>query len=90
MTGYEKYIRFCEQNTTLGECEFFDKLAEELQVSRKTALDIWYAHQRSWFEPEMVDELIRLDKAEGEFKPILGTREFVWKDGKFHPLPENV
>lgn len=88
MTNYDKFISFLRKHKDDSWNAFFDNLAKEFDVSQSTAYSIWYAEQRSWFRPEMIDELIRLDKApKEEFRPSLASGEFQWKNGKF--LPED-
>lgn len=58
---------------------FIRGLAQYLGCSENTAMDIWYARQRSWFKKEMVQALIDLEKAPpGTFRPRLTTGEFAW------------
>ncbi len=92
MTKYEQYNQYCIEHKNDDTAPFFKGLQELLNCSYGTAMNIWYAEQRSWFEQEMVDELIRLDGHEinnGEFYPNLFSGEFDWdyKNKKF--IPEN-
>lgn len=90
MTNYEKYNQFCQDNRMADETDFFQRLCELFGVSHSTAMDIWYAPQRSWFRPAMIDELIRLDKVgTEEFHPNLYSREFDWDSVNNRFLPEN-
>ncbi len=88
MNNYQKYLKFCKNHKRNQVDDFFDALAKEFNVTEGTTYQIWYAEQRSWFKPEMIDELIRLDNPEVPgFRPNLGSGEFDWEDGKF--VPEN-
>lgn len=60
--------------------EFCKGLAKYLGCSTDCALDIWYARQRSWFRPEMIQALIDLDSSTDPmvFRPCLPSGEFVW------------
>jgi hypothetical protein len=82
MTTEEKYYDYLDLSRDKDEKEFFEGLASLFDVSHSTAMDIWYSVQRSWFRTGMIDELIRLDKTT-EWKPVLTSGEFVWKDGRF-------
>ncbi len=88
-TKYEKMVDFYEKST-LDDNAFFEGLAKELDISFDAAIDIWYAEQRSWFKPEMVDELCRLDKVKGEFRPALYSGEFGWDEESKRFTPRNV
>jgi len=77
MKNYDKYLEFCQSNKNVEESEFFSKLAQMFDISIGTAYKIWYAEQRSWFKPEMVDAIIALDKAPlKEFRPLFCSGEF--------------
>lgn len=78
-TAYQIYLDYCSRNANAGHTAFFTGLQELFQVSDRVTLDIWYAPQRSWFVPEMIEELIRLDHA-GEPLPNLTSGEFKWDE----------
>ncbi len=79
MTAYEKYNQFWETNAQLNIEEFLDRLAKLFDVSIETAYNIWYADQRGWFEPKMMEEIIRLDKpGKDDFVPSLTTGGWNW------------
>lgn len=78
-TPYEKYDQFCRDNAQLNIEDFFNRLTRLFNVSIGTAYNIWYADQRSWFEPEMMEEIIRLDKpGKDDFVPSLTTGGWDW------------
>lgn len=83
MTNYEKYLQYCKDNAKAEEGDFFNGICKLFDVTVGTAYNLWYAPQRSWFVPQMFDELIRLDKNPDEFRPCLATGEWTWQDGKF-------
>lgn len=87
MTNYQKFHKFNAENGHLERVEYFAKLSELFDCQIHTVIDIWYAEQRSWFKPEMIDELLRLDKVPpgSEFRPNLCSGEFEWRDGRFVP-----
>lgn len=92
MTAYEKYDQFCRESSRLpshlNEDRFFNELAKLFNVSIGTAYNIWYADQRSWFEPEMMEEIVRLDKpGKDDFVPNLMSGEWDWdrQEKKFVP-----
>lgn len=87
MTKYKQYLEFCTNNSKANTETFFTGLQRLFNISEASAMDIWYAAQRSWFKPEMVDELIRLDKA-GEWRPNLQSGEFIWNSETNRFLPE--
>jgi hypothetical protein len=91
MTNYEKLKMYLNSDDSPREfMAFIDLLANLLNISDNTALSIWYAEQRSWFKPGMVDELIRLDDPNAVgFRPNLGSGEFTWNDNKKCFEPEN-
>lgn len=88
MTVYERYKSLCQELSNLDITDFFNHMAYELEVTNDTIGNIHYAVGRSWFKPEMVDELIRLNdpKAEG-YRPNLYSGNFDWNeiDGRFVP-----
>jgi hypothetical protein len=89
MTNYQKLENYYKENFNLNEdnneYKFFLGLSKLFGVSIQTAMDIWYAESRSWFKPEMIDELIRLDAPENEgHRPNLYAGDFDWRDGKFY------
>lgn len=91
MTNHDKFFQFCNENRNLGWSEFFQKLVTEFKVSCGCATDMWYATERSWYRPEMMDELIRLDNPkESGFRPNLRSGEFEWdaKNNRFLPDQE--
>ena len=89
MTAHEKYNQFCRNHVNDSEADFFANLAEEFDVSLSVAYDIWYAPQRNWYLPEMMDEIIRLDKAPaGEFRPNFCSGEFDWDNVNKKFIPE--
>jgi hypothetical protein len=78
---YQKYCEFRKDHANDSEDDFFNNLMKEFNISYQTALNIWYAVQRSWFKPEMVEEFIRLDNPNNEgFRPILTVGHFCWDD----------
>lgn len=82
MNTYNLYLKFCEENKQSGEDRFFCKLAQEFDCSVNCSYLFWFAEQRSWFKPEMIDELIRMDK-NGEDFPNLLSGDFRWENNKF-------
>lgn len=79
MNAYQQYQQFCKNHAKDSETNFFNALMKEFNVSYDTALDIWYAPQRSWFRSEMMEAIIALDKLEpGEFIPCFASGEFKW------------
>lgn len=89
-TAYDKYsdIFSLHAKKCNSENEFFEILMKEFQVGYDTAMDMWYAPQRSWFKEEMMEEIIRLDNsAEEGFRPNLCSGEFKWdsKTKRFMP-----
>lgn len=89
--NFQKYLDFLKQHQYSNEDEFFQHLTELFPVSSATAYDIWYAYQRSWFEPEMIDALIKLDGISDNsvFRPNLFSGDFDWDDEKKEFVPEN-
>jgi hypothetical protein len=84
MTADQKYTDFCKNHIKDSEQDFFQNLANEFDVSVGTAYNIWYAPQRSWYKPEMMEEIIRLDKCKlEEFFPNFYTGEFKWNGKNF-------
>ncbi len=83
-TNYDKYCDYCDGNKMEQE-EFYQGIMDLFNVSYGTAMNLWYAPQRSWFKEEMFDELIRLDKVKDEFIPNLCSGEFEWEGNKFIP-----
>jgi hypothetical protein len=91
MNLHTQYLQFCREHANDEQEAFFDALAVKFGVNYSTALNIWYAEQRSWFKPEMIAELIRLDKAgPEEFRPILASGEFEWDEVNCKFVPEKV
>lgn len=82
MTNYEKLRQFYKQNAKVEQEDFFNRLMGLFNIKNDTAYNIWYAEQRSWFKPEMIDELIRLDH-NNEEQPNLLAGDFEWINGKF-------
>ena len=75
--SYDKLMKFYRDNPDLDQDVFFSKLAKEFQCSDFCAVLLWYAEQRSWFVPEMIDELVRLDKID-KLPTKLFSGEFMW------------
>lgn len=68
-------------------------LAKEFEVSQLTASKIAWIYSHKFFKQDMLAELIRLDKAEGEYNPDLPLMRWEWKNGKFvkkHPKVESL
>lgn len=101
--GYEKLISFNKNwkayflylqehcsGTFDEQSEYFDRLAEYLNVSDHTAQDIWYSNQRSWFKPEMVDVMIDMDRNPDKysFHPIYTSGAFIWDSVNKKFIPE--
>ena len=86
MNANDKYNQFIKNHRNDDQDDFFENLAKEFNVSVGTAYNIWYAPQRSWYKPEMMDEIIRLDKVGAEqFHPCFASGEFKWDGNKFIP-----
>lgn len=85
MSKYEEYRKFYQEHKHLNGDHFFADLAEFFNISMSRAMDIHYATLRSWFKPEMIEELIRLDSAKHEFQPPIYSGDFKWEEGKFKP-----
>lgn len=87
-TKHEIYLQFCRDHIDDSQDKFFDALCEKFNISMNCALDIWYAEQRSWFDPKMIDVLIDMhhNPQNYSFFPSLSSGEFTWKDDRFHPL----
>jgi len=81
---YRNYPDICKDLGILNCDEisgFIQGLSKYLGCNESTAMDIWYARQRSWFKNEMVQALIDLEKAPvGTFRPNLTSGEFEWDD----------
>lgn len=88
VSKYEEYRKFYQEYKHLHlEDKFVPKLAELFNITIGAAYEIVYATRQSWFVPEMVEELIRLDKfPRGEFQPNIYACDFKWEEGKFKPL----
>lgn len=79
MTNYEKLIEIIEDNDAF----FVDMLVSgTFKIGVQTAADILHIKDKTWFEPEMIDELIELDhkgRFEHTFYPnVYNETEFHW------------
>lgn len=88
MNAHEKYNQFRKDHFNDEPDTFFANLAKEFGVSDSTAYDIWYAPQRSWYKPEMMDEIVRLDKVTDEFFPNYYSGSFDWDEVNKKFIPE--
>lgn len=90
---YNNYQNLCQTYGIKDADEiqgFIQGLAQHIGCNDDTAMDIWYARQRSWFCKEMVQALIDLEKApKGTFRPILTTGEFEWDETNRCFIPES-
>ncbi len=59
MTTYELFLASIKRHAECDETEFFEQLAIDLgNCNADDAMFLWYANQRSWFKPEMTDEIL--------------------------------
>lgn len=61
MTAHQKYESFLDTyGLDLLPTQFFNTLAQwfDLSPTDTTVMDIWYAPQRSWYQPEMMDFIV--------------------------------
>ena len=84
MSSNDRYIEFCK-NWKCDDPEnevalLFESLQNLFDVSPAGAMDIWYAPQRSWYVPEMMDVIIDMDKnpQKYDFIPVLTSGDFDW------------
>lgn len=79
MDAYQKLLSFYQNkaNRKMTTQDFFAEMAHEFQCSENTALLIWYAEQRSWFDPNMIDVLITMER-QGKELPNLVSGDFRW------------
>ncbi len=87
MLLYEKYLKFCKEHYHDSSEQFFERLAIEFNLTGFAAFDIWYAVQRSWFQPKMMDVLIDMyqNPEKYTFIPNILRHDFIWDGEKFLP-----
>lgn len=62
---------------------YFTALSEEFNVP--DAVDIWYAPQRSWYKPEMMNVIVDMlrNPEKYDFHPNFTSHDFEWTDNQF-------
>jgi hypothetical protein len=86
--NYEKYPQSFNEHKDKEWDEFFFSMAQDLSCSFSTVYNIWYANQRSWFKPDMVEALIKLEKEPDAFQPHLISGDFDWDDNTKRFVPD--
>jgi len=64
-------------------------LAKTLNTSVDAAYDVWYANQRSWIKPGMIDTIIEMARnpTNYSFHPNFGSGDFEWDEKNQQFLP---
>jgi hypothetical protein len=59
---------------------FFQILASRLNCSAASAMMLWYADQRSWYEPEMADVIVDIGNYPNryDYMPNFTSGDFIW------------
>ena len=59
MSTYELFLASMKRHAECEEMDFFEQVAIDLgNCNAQDAMMLWYANQRSWFKPEMADEIL--------------------------------
>lgn len=86
-----RYKKICEEKTVPNwedeQAVFFTELNEFFDVPN--SLNIWYAPQRSWYRPEMMNIIVNMSRNPDkyDFLPNFGTGDFTWnvEELRFEP-----
>ena len=91
-TWQDTFERMLNNHETVEDDElplYFNQLAKTLNTSVDAAHDIWYANQRSWLKPGMIDAIIEMAKnpTNYSFHPNFASGDFEWDEKNQQFLP---